>query len=456
MKHSGYDSWPGFPEDSSAPTADQPGRVGTRVWLWLDTYARATVPVLFSLFLASALLNMLVGVFQGYRPNPHALDWDEIEYWSMSDQMLAGHWDFGARRTIAYPLVIAALRLINNDFKFVQVGLSVISALSAPLLYSVVRRLSGSPGLGLLAGILLAVWPAQLFLASSMYSESVALPCFLLFLLALPPGSRSGRSDWPAWRGGAIIAGLALGLCAQIRPMYLLFLPFALVIPFLEERSSRIAARTALLVGLGFAVVVAPWSWWTSSRNGQFIILTANGGETLAGGLNPRLIATPDIEVHLRNRDTWVGPGKWLPPQDTGYLSPAEMALPYTEMSHLLKQRSLAWIATHPGDALRTELCKLAYMWGFYPWPSDDPARLLAGNITILTLLGVTLAAGVRNPRHWLGLARLWTVPLFTTAVALVSWGSWRFRQPADAALLALCVIAVGTRMRLDRVEVDH
>ena len=418
-----------------------------------DRFTQAAAPVFFSLFLASAVLNLLVGVFLEFRASPHAMDMDEQEYYGLSSQILAGHWDLGSRRTELYPMIIAGLRLISGNFHFVQTVISVIAALSAPLLYLVVRRLSGSARSGFVAGILMMLWPMQFFLATSLYSETVALPCFLLFMLTLPLGSRSlclsrqAALNWPVnyCPGGAIMAGLALGVTAHIRPMYLLFLPFALIIPFLEERRWRRAGRTALLVGLSFALVVLPWSLWTSSRHSEVIILTANGGETLAGGLNPRLAAmTHNTEVHLAGRDAWVGPGKWLPPADTGYLSPAETRLPYQAMSRLLTQRTLAWIMAQPGDAVRIELCKLGYMWGFYPWRGDSPVKLLAGSLPILALLTFSLAMLLRSPARWLGLARLLAVPLFTSGVALISWGSWRFRQPADAALLAFCVIAAG------------
>jgi hypothetical protein len=113
-----------------------------------------------------------------------------------------------------------------------------------------------------------------------------------------------------------------------------------------------------------------------------------------------------------------------------------------------LQQRTLAWISAHPGDALRIELCKLGYMWGFYPWNEEATFKLLAGNLSIIALFGSALFAFLRYPQLRLGLARLWTLPLFTSGVALISWGSWRFRQPADAALLAFCVIAWGMAQR--------
>ncbi len=430
-----------------------------------DRHAQAATRVFFGLFVVSAILNVLVGVFYDYRPSPRALDMDEQEYYGLSGQILAGHWDLGSRRTVLYPLIIAGLRLIDGNFWFLQIAVSILAALAAPLLYLLVRQLSGSARLGLIAGILMALWPMQFFLATSLYSETLALPCFLVFMLMLPPGSRALRFDGKGGDerqaasvpGGAIIAGLALGVTAHMRPMYLLFLPFALIIPFLEDSSPRRAARTALLVGLSFALVVLPWSVWMSSRYAQTIILTANGGETLAGGLNPQLAAmTGNTEVHVANRDAWVGPGKWLPAASTGYLSPAEIKLPYETTSRLLTQRTLAWISAHPGDTVHIELCKLGYMWGFYPWRGDSLVKLLAGSLPILALLGFAVAMLLRRPTQWLGVARLLTVPVFTSGVALISWGSWRFRQPADAALLAFCVIAAGVLLRRRQTVTDQ
>ena len=43
--------------------------------------------------------------------------------------------------------------------------------------------------------------------------------------------------------------------------------------------------------------------------------------------------------------------------------------------------------------------------------------------------------------RHWFkarALALVWTLPIFSTAVALTSWGSWRFRMPADIGIIVL------------------
>src|SRR5690606_4253639 len=119
----------------------------------------------------------------------------------------------------------------------------------------------------------------------------------------------------------------------------------------------------------------------------------------------------------------------------------------------LLTERCLAWVAANPGDALYLTAMKLAQMWGmlFTPQSARD---VLLGNVPTLALLalGVGTMWGLR--RRWRELARLWTLPLFVSAVTLISWGSWRFRQAGDVGLIALCAIGLWPLLlRAPRVE---
>jgi hypothetical protein len=173
------------------------------------------------------------------------------------------------------------------------------------------------------------------------------------------------------------------------------------------------------------------------------VLLSSSGGETIAGGLNPELVRmNPDDESRTRmvtpgGRITWVGPGKWLPPSQTGYLSTEELALPYSQMSSLLTKRSLAWIMTNPSDACFLTWRKLALMWAIYPvW--NGWSQTLLGNVPTVGLLILSFVGLVRLRAYLRELAIFWTLPIFVTVAALISWGSWRFRQPGDLGLIVL------------------
>lgn len=406
--------------------------------------------ILFVALYAIALAaGLVVGVAVGYATAPGKLDFDEQEYWQLSSQLLDGSFAIFPRRTVAYPLILAAIRLVSPSFLVTQMLVTAIFALAAPMLFLLVRRLSGSTKTGVLAGLLFAVWPPTTYFGASLYSETAALPFFLLGLWLIPPGDRVTGQPTPTGGRAALGAGIVLALTTQIRSMYLLFIPFALLAILVEERRRWVAAARALLLLAGFAASTLPWSAYMTLRFHHLILVTANGGETLAGGLGPRLLqpGAPD-RLTLPDRSTWVGPGKWLPLTQNGYLSASERrTLPYDRQDALLQQRAIAWARARPGDALYLELCKLGYMWGFYRMADNGTGQLLLGSLPIIVLLLAVLVALARQPRLTWQTPRLWIVPLFVSAVALISWGSWRFRQPADAALVGLAVIS-WTRRR--------
>ena len=407
-------------------------------------------PLRIALLLYSCALIILLafGYFQHFRVLPGLLEADEREYFDLSSQLLSGSWTATPRRTIGYPLLLAAGRSLTDSFLVLQVFTTAIYALSVPLIFALARRLTGLSAPAVFAAMLLMLWPTGIFYGTSLYSESVALPFFLIALTLLPTDEsllRDGKFD-----GRHLAAGAAFGLAAHIRPMYLLFLPVLAVIMWVEGRKLRTALPRFVNVLLGFALVVLPWSLFISERFQQPIILTSNGGETLAGGLTPKLLQMPDYStIPVTGREVWVGPGKWLPIDQNGYVSDSELTLPYAKLDPLMRQRVIAWITRHPGEAVKLEALKLSYMWGIYPITRNGAAQALLGNLPVIALLLLSIFLLIRVPDARTRYARLWMTALFVSGVALISWGSWRFRQPADAGLLAFCAINLMSRIAL-------
>jgi hypothetical protein len=389
-------------------------------WQWLA-----------AIFLVALAVNLAFGWLVRFRPVPDILEADEREYFDLSTRLLDHSLTLSARRTLGYPAALAAIRLLGANFLMLQVAMAVLYSLSAPMLTLVVRRLRGDWLPAGLAGLALALWPPAIFYGTSLYSETLALPIFLAALALLP--AAPDRRMLPA-----VGAGLLLALATHVRPMYLLFTPFVALIFWLEWRRLWPAVRLTLLVAAGYSALILPWSAYVSHHFGHPVLVSSNGGETFGGGLNPVLLATHG-QFRVGDRLVGVGPGKWLPPEQTGYLDTAELALPYDRQDALLRARTAAWVEAHPGDAAYLELSKFGYMWGFQI--ADNQARqLLFGNLPTILLLIVVAVLFVRDRDARGRLARLWLPACFVSCVALISWGSWRFRMPGDAGLIAFAV----------------
>lgn len=394
------------------------------------------------LFLALMALSAIVylGSSLALGPNTEVdhLDPDEQEYYSLASDLLYGEYEFNSRRTLFYPLILVLFRLVTFDnLVATQLLATAIFSLSVPLMYLLVWRITGHNLLAITVAVFVMFWPPFVYYGSSLYSETMALPFFITLLILLPRGSVFTNRSEGGWHR-CVLAGSVMGLCMLIRPMYLLFSPLAAGILFLEEYKVTVALQRALLLTIGCCLVVLPWSAYISTRAGVPILVSANGGETISGGLNPVLIEK-GYKVHVApdSRQYWVGPGKWLRMSESGYLSQEEQKLPYAQKDKLLRQRTMAWVLENPRSALFLQTAKLRYMWGFYPF-REGTKQTLFGNLPPVIFISLSVASLIRFRGYLRYLSRFWCLPLFVSLVALISWGSWRFRQSGDLGILML------------------
>ena len=389
--------------------------------------------------IGSVLLNVSAALVLRSGLTVRQLDADEVEYYDLAGQINDGTYDFNSRRVLGHLLLLSPLRRIFDDRLLpIQLVLSTLFSLTAPMAYALARRELRDGGAALLGGLGVMLWPLFVRYGATLYTESVALPLFAGLLLAMPGPWKPGEDQ----RGRWLVAGVVLGLCMHYRPMYLLYSPFAALIAYWRGPGGRRGVARAALLAAGCLAVVLPWSAFMTLREGSPVLLCSEGGETIAGGLNPELVRIGrehGVKIYKApdGRVVWTGPGKWSEPAGTGYLTPQELRLPYTQMSHLLARRALSWIGSHPGDASYLTLRKLLYMWGIYPlW--NGLSQTLLGNIPTIVVLVLAIAALIALRGCLRQLAIFWTLPLFVSAVAIISWGSWRFRQPGDLGLILL------------------
>jgi hypothetical protein len=373
--------------------------------------------------------------------DPSLLDSDESDYYNLAGNLIHNNYTFDLRRPPIHVLILCILRLLAfNNLRATQVLVSLTFSFSGPMMYLLARRIFGHNRLALTIGAATIFWPPFLFYGNTLYSETTALPLFVLTLISIPPGSVI-EPDAPGGRVRSSFAGMLLGLCILVRPMYLLFSPLAVAILFLEESKWSVAMRRAGLVTVGCLLVVLPWSAYITSKAGAPILVSANDGETLGGGLNPALIEKGyETSITPDGRRTWFGPGKWLQESATGYLNDDEQKLPYAERDVIMRRRAIAWIVHNPGSALRLQCAKLLYMWGLYPFWNGATQTFL-GNVPTIALSILSILSLVRFRHYLRKLSRFWFLPLFVSFVALISWGSWRFREPGDLGLIVLSVL---------------
>jgi 4-amino-4-deoxy-L-arabinose transferase-like glycosyltransferase len=390
------------------------------------------------LYLVAACLNISIGSLYVYRLGIGDLDADEFEYLTLAQQLFGSPLEWDGRRALGFPLLLSLLMKFSTEILTIQVAISLLSATATPLFYSLVLRSTGNTFAAATSALTLALWPPALYYANSLYSETLALPFFLLSLLALPESW--GKTSSIRWH---IAAGLGLGFTIHLRPMYLIFIPFLIAIILFETPRFQQAVKRIATVLVGLTLTILPWSIYASNQLGKPVLVTAAAGETLAGGLNENLFSNLDASSNPGIRQAWIGPGKWLPLYLTGYLTESELKKPYIVQTTLAGERAKDWILDNPLNASYLQLRKLMYMWGIYPLFKGGLIQALFGNFPILALLSLTMVLLVKTPlEKSRNLVRFLSLPLFVTCTALISWGSWRYRIPGDVGLIAFCAIA--------------
>jgi hypothetical protein len=201
------------------------------------------------------------------------------------------------------PLAVAVVYEVTGGVheRTARVVLAVVAWLAVGFAYLIGRRLVAAGGVdrrrvvaGLIAALAVAVYPAFLEYGGMLMSEPLAATLLSGAVLGMF-WARDGEGVW-RW----LVPGLTLGALAMIRPEYLAVgVLLAVVVALIEARSHflpdsgkkcerrwsgwRGVARGVMIV-VGMAVVVAPWTVRNAVALDRFVPISTGGGQVLFAG----------------------------------------------------------------------------------------------------------------------------------------------------------------------------
>jgi hypothetical protein len=190
-----------------------------------------------------------------------------------------------------YPLFLVPWVAIFDDPRTAYLVSNLVLFVVGAFGVAALARLLGGERAGNFAALLFAIWPNLVFLAGTPEKEVLVLallPWATFWMLAAL--NRSGRGL------SVFQAGLLLGACTLVQPS-LQFLPFVAAILLVgSARQIRIGFAQALMVVLGAALVVAPWTYRNYLVFDTPVLVATNGGSNLyrannslaTGGYTPR------------------------------------------------------------------------------------------------------------------------------------------------------------------------
>jgi hypothetical protein len=202
-----------------------------------------------------------------------------------------------------------------------RVVVAVLGGLMVLLVYLLGRRLGG-PGVGLLAALLVAIYPTFLDNSEQILSEPIAAFALTAAVLGFLWASDPGRSPW-TW----LVPGGFLGATALARPEYLPFVAILGLVALVRvgsRRGYKVGVASAALFVAAFCSVLAPWAVRNYLVLDRFVPVTTGGGKALF------------VATYLPGKGRQLPVKRALIERFTGKTNVTEREVANTEMKNLL------------------------------------------------------------------------------------------------------------------------
>lgn len=318
---------------------------------------------------------------------------------------------------------------------------TVAVCLSIALLPLLARRLGFANRAGILAAVLLAVYPFHIFVET--YGRQETVYGILMAQGMLLAWLRLREFSWRA-PGTVLWLGILTGLAALTSPSVLLLTPCALLYELMANRPCRRQIWRAGAVIAGISVVMlAPWIYRNYVTLGAFIPLRSNLGLELHIGNNPEADGHTFTMSYTRPQDKNAWPHPFSSPREKARL------MELGEAAYMSEKMAMAWawIAENPGKFVALTASRAGRYW-FPPlssWHPKDGAHLArsaaAWCISGFCLIGLALVFGQRDKNRWVILIVL----LAPSLIYLVTHVNVRYRYTTVWTMALLAGHAVSS-----------
>lgn len=366
---------------------------------------------------------------------------DSESYWVLGQTIAQGkpfeHYspDIRVFRTPGYPALLAIVFCVVGQDASV-LWARALSAVCGTLAVGGVWWLGKelfSPKAGLLAAAVAALYPGAIATSVVVLSEAPFCP---LMLVQLSLWVAAWNASAPKQTGLlALAAGVVAGLATLMRPSWLLFTPFALVVALLFSQSRRRHFGLGVAMMAGLVVTMLPWWIRNAQVTGHFVPTTLQVGASLYDGWNPRADGSSNMYFVSA-----FGEAEVREPAGAG--GRASDTFEY-RLDQRMRAAAGAWAKAHPLQVIKLAGVKLVRMWNF--WPNEPslsswPIRLAVALTYVPVLLFAFLGAAKTIHLGWPYVV-CWLPAVYFTLLHVIFVSSIRYRQPP---MLALMVLAAG------------
>jgi 4-amino-4-deoxy-L-arabinose transferase-like glycosyltransferase len=434
----------------------------------LGSMTNSTKKLFFLILFTSVLLRLLAALYLGNTVEVLPGTYDQVSYHKLALRLINGYgFSFGenwwpltaanaptAHWSYLYTFYLAVIYTIFGPNPIVaRLIQAFIAGIFHPILAYKIGNLAFNPKIGILSAAISAVYAYFIYYSASLMTESFYILAILVSLYLAMILSRSDQLENAPRQNTikyAVYLGIALSICALLRQLILLFIPFLLLwvwwCRWQENQKSLIVPLgiSVLIIGL----IILPVTIFNYSRFTRFVLLNTNAGYAFFWGNHP-IYGTQFEPI--------------LPPEMGSYqdLIPSELRhLDEAALDQALLKRGFEFISDDPARYIALSFSRIPAYFMF--WPSKDSG--LISNISRVFSFGITwpfmLYGLLRAPFYNYSRYRFtMRSPLFLmisfvviyTLIHLLSWALIRYRLPVDAVLLVFASLAIVDLLQMVR-----
>jgi hypothetical protein len=202
-----------------------------------------------------------------------------LEYGTFADTASAG-------RMPGYFLFLAGLMGVFGPSLFAVLAVqALLDSVTCVVVGMIGARLSVS--IGLVAGLLAAIWPNLVVTSTLVLTDSFFMLPFTAMLYASVRFLETSSVRWAVWTGLFLGAAVLVRAAAQYLPLAVVLLVVA--VPLLRERNWRRGLSAGLAFTVAVALPLAPWLHRNVSQH-DTLALTSQGGMHLLYWVVPRVL----------------------------------------------------------------------------------------------------------------------------------------------------------------------
>jgi 4-amino-4-deoxy-L-arabinose transferase-like glycosyltransferase len=376
---------------------------------------------------------------------PDEIDFDRI---AMSLINGEGYQSDVFRSNPILPFFLAgSYKIFGHSYLAARILQCFIGSLTVLVMVTLARRLHGGR-VALLAGIGLALFPSLVYTSGVFYVDCLFtfLIALTVYLLSITPPSRGFQ------RLGLIgLSGIALGITVLCRPIFLAYLPFAVLFTIFRygEDLRRRIAYALILAAMAFMTIM-PWTLRNYAMYDRLLLVSTGTGLFLWRGNNELTRGdTDDRYLDPGAGDVWLSRLQSLPLSGREELSHKYdlvsrelQTLDNIDKDRYLQKLAMSFIVEHPARSLALFFHKLQTL--YTPFTEVRPEHTTIFNdmqrFTFLLIFYPTLVLGIIGVLHGLSGWRE-HLPLYLAVVSIsVAYGittaAARFRIPIEPFLV--------------------